>query len=568
MKLPKPTIKNEKVKKILNILNKKWIKVIAVIVVIIVIANIVLSRIGGNMQTMSSAVLAGSVATVERRDINANISSSGTIDPLDTYSVTTLVSGEVIAADFEEGDQVAKDQVLYQINTDDVNKKIESAQKNIERAQRSYNTAVENYNDALELYDDLAVKATAAGQLTEFDLEVGDSISAGVSIGTITDSATMLLKIPFNSAEVGNELIGQTATVQIEDTLEVLYGTVTKINHTEKPLTGGRVVKEVTIEVTNPGGLTSDYAATAAIGGLSSSDVGAFEVAKEKTLFAKAGGEITAIYANVGDYVAKDQVLLSLDKKDVDNQVKNYKNSMNSAKDSLDDAYTSLEDLQESLDDYQVKAPIAGEIVNKAVKAGDNISNSSGITSLATIYDMSAYTFDMSIDELDISSIAVGQEVIVTADALEGIAMSAYIEKISLVSVNSNGITQYPVTVRMNEIGELLPGMSVNGEIVVDSVEDVLAIPVNALMRGNLVYLKDDTVTEAVGDVPVGYRAVEVEVGTMNDDYVEIISGLSEGDEVYTAATGSSNMGMNMQFGGGGNGGGPGGGGGEAHIGG
>ena len=74
-----------------------------------------------------------------------------------------------------------------------------------------------------------------------------------------------------------------------------------------------------------------------------------------------------------------------------------------------------------------------------------------------------------------------------------------------------------------------------------------------------MVYVKDDSVTESQGAVPAGFRAVEVETGLISDSYVEIKSGLSEGDEVYVAETvQSSGLSMMMM---GGPGGGPGGGG-------
>ena len=110
----------------------------------------------------------------------------------------------------------------------------------------------------------------------------------------------------------------------------------------------------------------------------------------------------------------------------------------------------------------------------------------------------------------------------------------------------------------MDEVGDLLPGMNVDGNIIRDSAENALVIPVDALMRGNKVYVKDASVTEQQGNVPAGFKAVDVETGLTNDDYVEIISGLSEGDEVYVAeSTVSSN---NMMMPGGDMGGGPGGG--------
>ena len=68
-------------------------------------------------------------------------------------------------------------------------------------------------------------------------------------------------------------------------------------------------------------------------------------------------------------------------------------------------------------------------------------------------------------------------------------------------------------------------------------------------MRGNQVYLKDDTVTEQQGAVPAGFRAVMVETGLTSDMYVEIVSGLSEGDVVYVAKS-TKNSSMMMPGGG------------------
>ena len=85
-------------------------------------------------------------------------------------------------------------------------------------------------------------------------------------------------------------------------------------------------------------------------------------------------------------------------------------------------------------------------------------------------------------------------------------------------------------------------------------------------MRGNQVYVQDDSVTESVDGVPAGFRAVEVETGLISTDYVEILSGLEEGDVVYidpTTSTGSNAGMMGMMPGGMGGGmpsGGPGGG--------
>ena len=84
-------------------------------------------------------------------------------------------------------------------------------------------------------------------------------------------------------------------------------------------------------------------------------------------------------------------------------------------------------------------------------------------------------------------------------------------------------------------------------------------------MRGNRVYVKDDSVTGQQGNVPAGFKEVDVETGISNDDYVQITSGLSEGDEVYVDSASSNTSTDMFQMGGmggpdGGMGGGPGGG--------
>ena len=81
-------------------------------------------------------------------------------------------------------------------------------------------------------------------------------------------------------------------------------------------------------------------------------------------------------------------------------------------------------------------------------------------------------------------------------------------------------------------------------------------------MRGNQVYVKDDTVTEPQGAVPAGFRAVEVETGLISSDYVEILSGLEEGQEVYVAESTADSRSGFMRMPGGGGGMPPGGGGG------
>lgn len=84
--------------------------------------------------------------------MQTSLSSSGTLAALDSYSVTALVSGEVVAADFEEGDQVQEGDVLYRVDTDSVETQISSAYKQVERAQEDYEEALADYREAASHY--------------------------------------------------------------------------------------------------------------------------------------------------------------------------------------------------------------------------------------------------------------------------------------------------------------------------------------------------------------------------------------------------------------------------------
>ena len=198
--------------------------------------------------------------------------------------------------------------------------------------------------------------------------------------------------------------------------------------------------------------------------------------------------------------------------------------------------------------DYDGKS-ISGTVVTKTAKAGDNVDGGT----LCTIYDLSCLEMTMNIDELDISDVAVGQTVQITADAVEDKTYTGVVTKVSVAGTTSGGITTYPVTVRIDETDGLLPGMNVEAEIVIAESRDVLAIPSAAVNRGGTVLITSDSpsaVNALDQEAPEGYVYVQVETGVSDDSYIEITSGLQEGDTVAYLQTASSG-GMNMMMEGG-----------------
>ncbi|MCQ4987913.1 efflux RND transporter periplasmic adaptor subunit [[Clostridium] symbiosum] len=519
-------------------------------------------------QNEASAVKAQSqrvnTATVIRQNITSTLSSSGTISPKDTYSITSMSEGEVVQADFEEGDRVEAGQILYRIDASSMESKLSSASNSLERAQSSYDTAVSDYNEAVGKYSGNTYKATKSGYIKQLYIEAGDKVASNTQIADIYNDQIMKIKVPFLNMEAAAIAPGSPAVLTLSDTLEQLDGTVLSVSSMDEALTGGRLVRYVTIQVANPGGLTADMTATAAVGDFVSSGDGTFSATVDTVLAADLSSnvEVEALLVNEGDFVSVGSPIFSMKASTAEKLIKTYKDSMDNAQASLEQAQSSLDSTQDTYDDYTITAPISGTVIKKSYKVGDKVQNGSSASALAVIYDMSSVTFQMNIDELDISSVKTGQTVEVTADAFENEKFSGKVTNISLEGTSSNGVTYYPVTVTLDEVGGLLPGMNVDGVIIVDSVENALAVPADALQRGNLVYVKDDSVTEAQGRVPAGFREVKVGTGLISSDYVEIVSGdLQEGDVVYVAKSSVNSdsgammmmpVGMDMPSGGGG----------------
>ena len=528
------------------------------------VALVVAAGVGWQMLSpgQSSAASATSYTTAEvtRMDVSSSITGSGTLEAADSYSVTTLIEGSILTADFEEGDEVEEGTILYTIDSSDASNSLEQAEISLNQAQRSY-------NNQLESQEDLIITAPVSGQVYSIDVEVGDDVAAGETVATIRDSQTMSLEVSFPADDASSFYVGQSATVTLDSTFETLTGTISKISGTDTVLTGNVIVRTVTIDVSNPGGLSTEQTASAAVGTATSTASGTFTYKEEETVTAQVSGEVSSIRVSEGDQVSSGQILIVLTSDDLDD-------SLQSISESLRNAEISLENQYENLDDYTITSPIKGTIVDKNYNAGETTEANQV---LCTIYDLSYLTMTLSVDELDIASIEVGQSVSIVADAVEDTTYTGTVTKVSVAGTSSGSATTYPVTIRIDETDGLLPGMSVDATIELASAEDVLAIPSAALNRGDTVLVTADspsaangTLVESTTEDGEDYYSVEVTTGVSGDDYIEIVSGLQEGDTVAYIPTSSSSsemgmmggmpggMGGGMPGGGGGMGGGPG----------
>lgn len=489
---------------------------IAAVVAVAVLAVVVIPR----RSRSASADLAYTQEKLGRRDIVNVYDGSGTINAADSYTVKSLVTGTVLTADFELGDSIEKGDILYTIDISDVENNLASAQLSVEQAQR-------NYDDIADMQN---VRTRISGEVSSFAVAAGDAVQAGQTVATIRDTSVMLLAVDFPAAEAQSFVAGQAAQVMPDTTFETLNGIIRSVSGADPAGDASLMTCTVTIAVPNAGSLTTAQAAVAQVNGVSSLNSAHFTYQREETVVAAASGTVSELCVKEGSTVRQDDVLLRITGKDLDKQTKN-------AADSLRAAELQMSSAEKTISHYTIDAPISGTIVDKKVKAGDKLSaNDTAMQNLCTIYDMSYLEMKLNVDELKIRSLEVGQEVDITADAVPGETYKGVISSILVAGTTANGSTSYPVTVRIDDMGELLPGMNATAKITTASVKNVLALPNAALVRGSYVLVTRDSPSAANAETsmtaPDGYVYVKVTTGISDDDYIEVKSGLQEGDTI------------------------------------
>ena len=625
-------------------------KLLIIILVIAILAGICSGLIIKSKNNSAVKVMYTD-SPVERRTITNTITGSSSIEPNDSYKVTTIKSGDITSDYFKEGDIVKKGDKLYQFEDNDAQNSLSTAKNALAKAQQAYVDAVKQkaqtvssnnigtksaqnavtkaLNSLNDTKNNQYIQSNSAGKVKELSVKEGDHINAGAAVATLYDDSYMKLRIPFNEVDAESIQTGAAATVSVIGSGDTIYGTVKEKSSSAVSTDAHAKVVYVTVEVTNPGALTTNDYGSAEINGVACANTAQFEYVSEGTITSTASGTLENLNIAVGDYVYSGQkvgyvkydnqnstmsnaqlsyndAVLALEKQVLQNDTFSQDSSIKNAQLALDDAELGIEKAQDAVDDYVVEAPIEGTVVKKNSKAGDTIDSSNATDPLCVIYDLSSVKFSIDVDETEIALVKTGQKATVTADAVEG-EFEGVVTKVPVDGVNENGVTTYTIEIQIENYGDLLPGMNVDAEIVVEEADNVIAVPVNSVNRGNIVFVKDDGTThendvtdiikgnkdksgktddkkkaddkddkpqssgmpvvsgdtpngdksdeisvtkESVPtniDVPDGYRAIQVETGINDTDYIEIKSGLTEKDQVRTLDTESSSA--NASFG-------------------
>ena len=243
-------------------------------------------------------------------------------------------------------------------------------------------------------------------------------------------------------------------------------------------------------------------------------------------------------------YVGHNNYSASADKNSSD-ESESSGNSKSDSKDGTDKESedSDKQDKESSESDKNKTSGSGGKSGSGTSSASGNAAGASGSTEaqvsmrydtegtvILSITPQESVSVTITVDELDILSVRKGQEATVTLDALPGRSFTGAITEVDTTAANEGGNTKYSATVQMEKEGMMLGGMNASVGIIIDSRENVLLIPSEALTERNGKAAVYTGYNERSGELT---GLVEVETGLSDGIQVEILTGLKEGDTVW-----------------------------------
>ncbi|HWQ75884.1 MAG TPA: efflux RND transporter periplasmic adaptor subunit [Syntrophomonas sp.] len=530
-------------------IGKKYLIIIAVAIVLLIGLGFFIT---GKKNDSQAAMQQMKTFEVVKGNIEDTISGSGTIEAIDRKEIASECTGTISNLYVTEGQQVEKGDLIMTFDNDTYDSQVQSAQLNLQQSQTELASLLKDKTN-------LKIYATAAGIVGDSLPTVGSNVSKSSTFTTITDQTHMQAQASFNLSTDENISVGQTADLFVADYLTSIKGTVSSVSIINN--SGGNRICNVLITIDNPGRLTSGTAVTTvniSTGGRTASAIESttLEWPSATNVQVKTAGTLSKLYITAGQSVANGQLLAELESSDLDEQISDQRITIKQKQ-------LSLAQQNKELENRTLYSPISGTVIAVSVTEGEEVTENQ--SNLVTISCIDTLQVTIPVDELDILKVAVGQSARVTSDAIEGTTFTAKVSEIAGEGTVTSGVSTFDVLLLLDDPGNLKAGMNVNAEILINSKNNVLQVPVQALIeRSDKKYVKLQTNNSKE-------TLTEVQVGLTTADMAEITSGLSEGDKIVyanlqtTAKTTESNTTQQRQGGmmgpsgggGGGSGGGP-----------
>ncbi|MGE5629222.1 MAG: efflux RND transporter periplasmic adaptor subunit [Solirubrobacterales bacterium] len=533
-----------------KIMGKKNAKLIAAVLLVVVVG---IGFYGSKTILGSKTSTVQNTAQVKKGNLKITVTGSGAITSTNVSKLNAQIGTTVTKVNNKAGDIVKKGDVIAELDDTDYQSSLANTENSVVQSQISAQSSYDDYNN-------LSIKAPFSGQVSSLSLSVGDKINAGGTVLTLSDTSKLKVLLTYNASDAAYIAVGQSADVYLTSLMESISGTVTYVSNQGASTASGGSVYSVEITMNNPGAVTEGCSASADIctskGSVSSIGTSTINYVNKHTITSTVSGTVQNIYVNQNQNVSSGAVLIKL-KSDEVVRAKQLADLKVAASNS------QLASSIKSASKYKIVAACDGTVTAVNFKVGDTVKAGD---EFADVYNPNEMQFDVSVDELDVAKLEVGQKVNITLDAISSTKttpMEGQITKVAVVGTSSNGVTTYPVTIQFTgDVSKLKGGMNANAEIVVEEMKDVLYVPLEAVTTVNgksFVWVKGTGKTDTSASSSTNSskstnktsskttstyysNAVrkEVTVGENTDSFIVIKSGLSEGDTVILPETKTS----------------------------
>ncbi|MGE4284412.1 MAG: efflux RND transporter periplasmic adaptor subunit [Clostridia bacterium] len=489
---------------------------------------------------------------VVKGDIDVKVEAVGRLDPSDDGAIR--VGGgyrggfQAVIEEFfiKEGEAVKQGQVVAKLSAVELLKEIDRIKDELEEKRRQLSEMsripIEELSN-LNPMKGIIITSPIDGVVNELEVEEGSKLEEGASIARIVDSSKYKVEVHLYEGEYKRIKEGQKVVLRFPYFDEEYEGTITHINPNRIPYNKGDgsdknenfaqgFVYLVMIEADNMGLVQRDMEVRVGIRS-EEDNVSIYYVAntgkvseflkEERLMNTSVEAVVTKVHVQNMATVNEGDPIITMSGSDIETKLQ-------SSIELIRRLESQLEDLNTNLQFLEVKAPMDGIVAEINEQPGTEVWPGQWIGRLYTVSNMMLYT---QVDDIDIIHIKQEAPVRVTVDALANKELKGEVQYIEPRGQDSGqGISKFPVIIKVEGTPELRPGMKATAHIDVGSAKDVLLVPVEAIFdeegKSMVEIMREDGVTTEV---------VPVQVGLMNDKMGEIISGLKEGDKVVVGTS-------------------------------
>jgi HlyD family secretion protein len=453
-------------------------------------------------------------ATLAKGDLTATVSATGNIQPEADVRVVFQSTGTVAEVMVKVGDRVKKGDVLAKLDTVDLDLALMQAQASLEQTKN----ALVNSDTAIEQAKNQIIIATSAYSKTVSGVRSADVSAAQAAYDAAVASYDKVVAGPMAEDVAAVEAGMRNADAAVRNA-QSMYDAAARFN--PAGINGSPQAMALEQATNNLNSARAQY--DKAIKG---ADAAQLAAARQQIENAKANLERTRAPAQSFDIdTARTNIAQS------ELQLRNAQSQKKNTETQVKLAELAVKQSERRLSQATLVAPMDSTVSQVNIDVGEAAA---GATPPFTLVDDSKYHIDITVDEIDIARIQLGQSVDVTLDSLPGVTVKGKVERIAPTSTTINGVVSYQVRVVVEQNGEvqLRSGMTANAAIVIDQRTAVLLAP-------NWSVRRDRTTGKSFLTIKRGDAATETEVkvGLRNDSFSEIASGANEGDTVVAPTT-------------------------------